>query len=327
MLTIRRPSVVGDMLEAFRREDIMERKIVIKVDEEMGQDYNGVFRDILTAFWGGVFGQCFEGELEAAPIVSCQATREDWEAMGRILFKGFEQVHYFPLRFSQASLVYGVLGRDHVTQEVLQNSFIRSLGDNEGAVLRDALTASEFSSEMVEDLVEVLGRCGVRQLPTPANCPGLIHRSAELIFMERAQFPIDGLKLQRLSQFEEFQSVERIKALYQKMMPTSRKVANSLQADITHELQQVHFDYLRRAVRSFDKAMTLKFLRFVSGSDSMNFQVIKINFVDLYGAQRRFISHTCTVTLDIPVTYESYNEFATELKNQLDSNFWDITFA
>ena len=114
-----------------------------------------------------------------------------------------------------------MLGRDHVTQEVRLDSFLRSLGNNEGAVLRDALTASEFSS----------GRCGVHQLPASANSPGLIRRSAELIFMDRAKFPIDALKLQRLSQFEEFQSVERIKALYQKIMPTS-----TLQANIIHEL-------------------------------------------------------------------------------------------
>ena len=124
-----------------------------------------------------------------------------------------------------------MLGRDHVTQETRLDSFLRSLGNNEGTVLRDALTASEFSSEIVEDLAETRGRCGVHQLPASANSPGLIRRSAELIFMDRAQFPIDALKLQRLSQFEEFQSVERIKALYQKIMPTS-----TLQANIIHEL-------------------------------------------------------------------------------------------
>ena len=80
-------------------------------------------------------------------------------------------------------------------QEVLLDSFLQSLGNNEGAVFRDALTSSEFSSEMVE--VEIFGRCGARQLYRPANCPGLIRRSAELTFIES---------------FEEFQSVERKKA-------------------------------------------------------------------------------------------------------------------
>ena len=98
--------------------------------------------------------------MEAVPVVSCHAAREDWQAMGRILFKGFEQVRYFPLRFCQACFVYDLMGRDHVTQDIL----FRTLGNDEGAVIRNALTASVFSSEIREDLIEIPGRFGVRQL-------------------------------------------------------------------------------------------------------------------------------------------------------------------
>ena len=89
--------------------------------------------------------------------------------MGRILFEDFEQLRYFPRRFCQASLLYGLMGKEHASPETLLASFVGSLGTDEGAVVRSAITASESTSEIQEDLIEILGRCDVRQLPSATN--------------------------------------------------------------------------------------------------------------------------------------------------------------
>ena len=44
-------------------------------------------------------------------------------------------------------------------------------------------------------------------------------------------------------------------------------------------------------------------------------------FFFIYGLEKRFIAHTCTVTIDIPAMY---NEFVSELKLQLESNSWEF---
>ena len=82
---------------------------------------------------------------------------------GELFLKAFRRLD-ISQRFCQSVLVYGLMGRDHVTEDILLESFLRSLGDDKGAVIRNALSASEFSSEIREDLIENLGRCGVRQL-------------------------------------------------------------------------------------------------------------------------------------------------------------------
>ncbi|WAR07958.1 hypothetical protein MAR_017916 [Mya arenaria] len=65
----------------------------------------------------------------------------------------------------------------------------------------------------------------------------------------------------------------------------------------------------------------------IVGSDIINFSNIDINFVPLLGLARRVVAHTCSVTLDLPTTYISYNEFSNELQQQLNSAFEEMGFA
>ena len=94
--------------------------------------------------------------------------------------------------------------------------------------------------------------------------------------------------------------------LYKAKSPTGRKVAALIQVEPTNNSQSNVVEYLQRAIRSFFEDLLMRFLRFATGSDSLGVPNISVQFTSLAGLQRRIIAHTCTATLDVPVTYANY---------------------
>ena len=322
LITVSRINLVKDLLAAFRDDSITDKSLKIKVENESAEDFDGVFRDVLTEFWGKLMSLYFDGEDQASPIISPELKADDWRAVGSIIYKGFAQVGYFPLRFSVTSLIFAVLGRQQLTPDILISSFLGSLGNFERELFSECLELSEFSSEQINDIVECLERYGVRQLPTPNNLRAITIRCSEVVSVERSLFPLQCMNLGRLLHFPEFRAVEEIKKLLERLKPNPRKVSEMIAAEPSNQAEERVFGFLRRAIRSFTDELLLKFLRFVGGSDTLNFAWITVQFVRLEGLSRRIISHTCTHTIDLPVNYVSYNEFLMELKNQLSSDVW-----
>ena len=62
---MRRSAVVDDLLKGFRDNPTAGRHIKMVFQNEIAADYDGVFRDCLTAFWGRVFDLYFDGVMDA----------------------------------------------------------------------------------------------------------------------------------------------------------------------------------------------------------------------------------------------------------------------
>ena len=56
--------------------------------EEVGRG-DGVARDIYSSFWIDVSNSLFIGEKERVPFVRHDLYKREWEAIGKILAKGF----------------------------------------------------------------------------------------------------------------------------------------------------------------------------------------------------------------------------------------------
>lgn len=54
---------------------------------------------------------------------------------------------------------------------------------------------------------------------------------------------------------------------------------------------------------------------------------ILIVFTRLEGLERRPIAHTCTYTLEIPTTYQSFPEFREEFNSILEANTWEMNIV
>ena len=64
-----------------------------------------------------------------------------------------------------------------------------------------------------------------------------------------------------------------------------------------------------------------------SGStiNSANFDSLEVTFVNVDGLSRRPIAHTCTPSLVLPSTYQSFNELSEEFSSLLrEKGFWEF---
>ena len=98
-------------------------------------------------------------------------------------------------------------------------------------------------------------------------------------------------------------SVEEIEILYERQKPDGRKVTDTISTEAVILAQQKGLGYLKRAARSFSGELLLRFLRFVSGSDSV--------ILPATGLSRRVVANTYSQRTDLPMYY-NYDEFLIE---------------
>ncbi|KAH3791754.1 hypothetical protein DPMN_145244 [Dreissena polymorpha] len=167
---------MNDMLDEFSDDSIVETTVRVDVVGEQAVDEDGVFRDVLSGFWGEVIDRFFVGVDQTAPVFSGATPTAIWEAIGRILHVGLVQLGYLPLRFGFASLIFGVFGV--LDDERLLQSWIESLGGLEREVMSQAIDVSVQNCDS-NILCDILGRHAVPELPTDNNMRRLALQCAE----------------------------------------------------------------------------------------------------------------------------------------------------
>jgi len=119
-LRIKRVSVIKDMVDAFKDATIMDAKISVSMvneygKDELGVDDGGVFRDALSAFWQEFFLSCTMEEQ--VPCLRHDYQFAEWESVGRILVKGFQQIKYFPHKLCKVVVAVGPVWRKGCVKE------------------------------------------------------------------------------------------------------------------------------------------------------------------------------------------------------------------
>lgn len=83
------------------------------------------------------------------------------------------------------------------------------------------------------------------------------------------------------------------------------------------EAERQCLDFLKKYIRSLQGNSLPLFLQFVTGSDIVVCDYIEVTFTLLEGSARRPLSHTRGPLLEIPSTYQSYNELSEEFSELL----------
>ena len=81
--------------------------------------------------------------------------------------------------------------------------------------------------------------------------------------------------------------------------------------------QQRVYGFLRDFVGDMKRDEIRLFLRFVTGSAVYLAKGIQITFNNLSGLARRPVSHTCSCTLELPISYKTRHEFISEFQEVL----------
>ena len=121
-----------------------------------------------------------------------------------------------------------------------------------------------------------------------------------------------------------FPQQSQVDDLYERLCPTVPRVIACFEAEETNDAERDAMKHLKRFVRGLDTVKLGKFLQFVTGSDIMLCDHIYVTFTRFDGMQRRPVAHTCTFTLEIPSTYQSFPEFREEINSILEANTWEM---
>ena len=323
------------MINAFKDPSTLQRTVVLKPintkgEEEEADDYGGVFRDILSAFWAEFLKGHAVGEAELIPLIKHDFSGENWKAVSRIIVKGYKDVNYFPIRINKAFMISCIFGEHSLTDEALFDSFMSFVPIEDKETLKEALKKDKLDiNGDDEDVLDVLSSLSSKRVPcTVHDLKTLILEIAHKDIIQAPSYIREAWECV-FSCTNLVESVEQVDELYSKLKPTPKKVLNLLELSesLTSKDEMTTFDFLKKFVRILRQDDLMKFLRYSTGADVVCVENIKVMFTKCSGAGRAIIAHTCGPVLEVPTTYEDYAAFQGEFLNTLSSGYWNMDIA
>ena len=327
VLKVHRSNLRQEMISLFSGSSASDSaKIQFEVYDVRGNLEDGVGagvnRDVFSAFWKEVSDSLLIGEMQRVPYVRHDLFKPEWEAIGKILLKGYADSKYFPLILSSAFVMYTVFG--DVPDDVLLTSFMLYVAPDECAILKEAMSSYETIDE--EELIDVLDRYKCRKAVKAQNVKAVLLELArqELIQKPHIMASVMAPYMKELMKYSPFSSIDSLRSFYDEMKPTAKRVIQLFRSSPQTEQETESLKFLQRYVRGLDQSTLEKLLRFLSGSDMITVSEIEVTFTRLEGTGRRPIAHTCAPLLDLPATYENFCELREEFQAILSSGEWQF---
>ena len=329
IIRVHRSLIKEDMLEIFSEPSILHvnlNAIIINQHghEEAGQG-SGVLREVFSLFWKECYESHMLGETERVPYIRHDFDRKKWEAVGRILVKGYTERQYFPHKISKAFLAACPFGEGSVTCEMLQDSFKRYVSISEASVIEGCLTNSIQCDS--EEVLDFLSAFDCKRRVTSENIAEIIREVAHKEVVQKPQYVADCWQpiVSRLKIY--FPDVRSLDELYSSIVPTNVKVIVLLKASPVTAAEGETLAHLKRFIRGLDEAKLATFLTFTTASDVLVTDTLPISFTDNEGLQRRPVAHTCSFTSEVPSTYSSFCDLREEFMSILNSDGWETNIV
>ena len=259
-IKIRRSTIMADMINHFKDEAIMHKAVIVVMinacgKEESGLDSRGVFRDALSAFWSRFYDSCTVGEAERVPAIRHDFQDGEWEAIGRVMVKGYQDLKYFPVMLNKVFIFATIFEGKEIPNELLLESFLAYVSKDERDLIQTALNEEDLDETQNNEFLEFLDSFGARRVPPKEGRMEIILELAHKELIQRVQFVIDNWRkpLQvGLGNVPWFASIDQIKSLYEKSTPTVRRVLSLITAEPNTNAQRDALSYLKRYIRGMD---------------------------------------------------------------------------
>lgn len=318
-IQLHRIKMHDELMQHFKNPEIMETDIKFIFIDEKGQDADGVSRDAYAGFWESFLLRNTDGETYRVPVLCNDYSQEEWEGIGRILYKGFKDHRYFPISLAPAFIVAVVHGEESVTPKLLKDSFFSYLSPSEKEVL---ISAADGLPVDEDELLCILDRFQCHKIPSTEEMSSTIIQIAHKILIQEPKYALDAIKSVSSCAFKVFLPYpEDVMALYEKLKPDIPKVLGLLKASPSTKEESASFGFLQRFVRGRNMKQLVKFLRLLTGSDVVCVEKIDVTFVVRYGKGRIPSIHTCGPTLELPSTYVNFPDFRTEWESIMDNQY------
>ena len=329
VIRVHRLHVRADMLEIFSDPSIFKFSLSAIIINQLGHEEVGrgigVLREVFSLFWKDFYESHMLGESERVPYIRHDFDRNKWEAVGRILVKGYTESQYFPHKISKAFLAVCLFGEGSITCEMLQDSFKRYVSQSETKLIEGCL-ANTIACDS-EEMLDFLSTFDCKWKVVPSNVAATMNEVAHKEIVQKPQYVSDCWQpiLSHLKIY--FPDVSSLDQLYSSILPTNVKVIALLKASPATAAESETLSHLKRFIRGLDEAKLTTFLRFTTASDVIVTDTLTISFIDSEGLQRRPISHTCSCTLEVPSTYASFCELREEFMAILNSDSWEMNIV
>ena len=319
-LTVHRSNLLKDMIFAFNDPKTLNAIVFFKVIDARGNveqgEGRGVAREVITEFWHLFYQSLSVGAATKVPVIRHDYRKQEWKAVARILLYGYCKEGIYPMALSFIACI--ILGEECISSDVLLKAFLAYVSDDERETINESLgNRSKIANNDV--LLDVLSTYKCFRIPDEQNIEDILCQLAHQELIQRPRYvsncwaPI----LRALKSRLPFQDATSILQFYEEMKPTAKKVLKILDASPETEAQRIAFDHLVRYIKSLGSNVGA-FLQFTTGADIViDGQKLKISFTELNGFQRRPIAHTCGPLLELPCTYQYYNELVEEFSSLL----------
>jgi len=175
-----------------------------------------------------------------------------------------------------------------------------------------------------KNLIELLSTFDCKRIVTESTVLKTMTELAHQEIIQRPQYVTECWRPILAALTESFPTVESLICFFSQLTPTTSKVVSTIDCQPTNDRERHAPKFLKRFIKGLDSRMLATFLRFVTGSDLMLFHSWEINFTQLDRCARRPIAHTCTNTLELPSTYQSFRELREEFNQILKAENWEM---
>ncbi len=320
-ILVPRSNILNTMVEEFQDPRILQDIVTFVLigdngNPEMGRGI-GVTREILSLFWREFSISLAIGAAEKVPSIRHDYQKNHWLSIARIMVFGYRQAKYFPIFISKAFIISSLFGEQAVTRECLFDSFKSYISKDEQEILRKCLDGQIDATD--DDVLEMLGSYKCYRLPTQENINVIIEELAHQELIQKPKYMATAWsdELQALKFFPEFCDACSLYTMYEEKNPTSKRVIRLLHAEPSSEAERMCLDHLKRFIKSLNESKLAGFLQFVTGSNIIAVNEIEVAFNTSAGHSRSIVAHTCGPILEIPSTFQTYNELSEQFSNIL----------
>ena len=118
---------------------------------------------------------------------------------------------------------------------------------------------------------------------------------------------------------------ENLRKLYQDLEPTCETLVAIMNSKPENEAGRERLHYFKKYVKSLDKLMLKYLLEFLTGSQFLIVDEIKVSFTKNDSTfAKRPIAHTCGPCLELPSTYINFCELREEFTSILKESTWEM---
>lgn len=320
-ILVHRAQLRQDFIMEFTNPNILNFKLDVVVVDEMGKEElgsgNGVLRDVISEFWKLFFSAATVGAAEKVPCIRHDFQKNEWEAVGRLFVYSFVRLGYLPLQLSPAFITTCLFGDEALSDGLLLDSFRFYVSSDERDII-DSCIAGNLKPDD-GDLLDFLSSFKCYRNPTEQNVKEIILELAHQEIVQKPRYVANCWSPLFMILRKLIKTNDGLSKLYEERKPTPKKVIKVLEANPVSDAERCCFDHLKRYLKSLEGHIS-SFLRFVTGSDILICSTIKVTFSSLDGLSRRPVAHTCGPVLDLPSTYQSYNELVEEFSSILSDN-------